>query len=679
MINKLEEYEKFFRLLRRDQEKKFEQYALTPLNALFTEGKAFHGRIVGATEHGQLILKFETRFTPRLKVPMVMCVIKPKAFVDYSDQISRWECTSIKFRENADAHTSFSDVLPIYYLSDKMTIGCGQIRLEMFSAVKLALEQHKDLQFVMLESLPPTELLKNLAEYIVNHQSDSNLILKPKKTYDDWKPVELTNKDDIAGEVLKALENHNVCVLQGPPGTGKSYTLGSIISRVTAEKKSVCVTTQSNASLISLVSQETISPLIEKGGPICKTVLSSEEKRKHPFLMPASKELLVPEGGLLCSTYYSLSRIINTTGHPIYDIIVIEEASQAFLTAIAAFMRLGKKCIIVGDPMQLAPVIEIMNDSDYKSIDINTQANGMMTYVLATEVPCYRITTSFRLTPASSNLTRNFYGGNLTSVQKERTLFNVPIEMAPFFPDEGGTILYHTTGSASAHCSREALELMNKIVAVFKAYYPKRRLAILSPFVQTTKMLEKEFCGDDQKLDIMVETVSRIQGETVDYTIYYVPSRNPGFAFSDNLFNVATSRSRSTTLLITDMPIDYIKIDSNKVLNFLNDCKSVNFGDKQETSLDITKFKNNDRDEIKKLYPGLEHIVDELLDNNIEFSFDGDIDLVDPIGEVIATAGLILFNHKLAIDPADNQSQKVFEREGYRTVSSANFTIDLLK
>ena len=97
-----------------------------------------------------MILKFETRFTPRLKVPMVMCIIRPKALVDFGDQIPRWECTSIKFRENADAHTSFSDVLPIYYLSDKMTIGCGQIRLEMFSAVKQALEQHKDLQFVML-------------------------------------------------------------------------------------------------------------------------------------------------------------------------------------------------------------------------------------------------------------------------------------------------------------------------------------------------------------------------------------------------------------------------------------------------------------------------------------------------------------------------------------------------
>lgn len=31
----------------------------------------------------------------------------------------------------------------------------------------------------------------------------------------------------------------------------------------------------------------------------------------------------------------------------------IEEASQAYLAAIAAFSKLGTHCLIVGDPMQL--------------------------------------------------------------------------------------------------------------------------------------------------------------------------------------------------------------------------------------------------------------------------------------------------------------------------------------
>lgn len=573
-MDRLESYEKFFRLQRRDQEKKYEQYANTSLKSLFAEGRAYYGAITGATEHGQLVLHFDTAVTPRLKVPMTFCLIKKKAYEEYDSDISKWDCTSLRFRENYNAHTNFSDILPIYYLKGKNTIGCGSVSIEMFQAVCSAIDQQMNIKFVMLETLPPTELLMNLAEYIKLYPSDKNLLLAPKISYDEWKPTELTSTDNVAEKVIDSLKEHNVCILQGPPGSGKSYTLAEIVSRMALERNSVCVTTQSNSSLISLVSQDTMKPLIEKG-TICKTVLTAEEKKKHPYLLPADKDLLASEGCLLCSTYYSLSRIINKVDYPIYDLIIIEEASQAFLTAIAAFMKLGKRCLIIGDPMQLPPVVEILNSSDYKGIDVSTQTNGMLTYICSKKVPSYRITTSYRLTEASANQSRFFYGGHLSSVQEKGIIFNVPSDIKPFFPEEGGTLIYTTKGSSDANCSAEALDIIHKIVDTFKGYYPKRRLAILSPYVLTTKFLQAEFCKDNQILDVLVDTVSRIQGETVDYTIYYVPLRNHEFAFSDNLFNVATSRSRSTTLLITDIPLDLIPIGSNKVRQFLSTCKYV--------------------------------------------------------------------------------------------------------
>jgi hypothetical protein len=241
--------------------------------------------------------------------------------------------------------------------------------------------------------------------------------------------------------------------------------------------------------------------------------------------------------------------------------------------------------------------------------------------------------------------------------------------MKPFFPDEGGTIICNTAGGSGANYSKNALEIIRKIVSVFSGYYPKRRLAILTPFVLTTEKLQEEYYRDNQKLDILVETINRIQGETVDYTIYYVPLRNHDFAFSDNLFNVATSRSRSTTLLITDKPLDTIPIPSNKVRNFINECKFVDDKIKSEV----------DRNEIKLFYPGLESLVDELLYNDIQFSFDGDVDLLDPNGVIIATAGLLLEQYKIAIDPVDGDSKQIFERAGYRVISSDEFSIELLK
>jgi superfamily I DNA and/or RNA helicase len=49
---------------------------------------------------------------------------------------------------------------------------------------------------------------------------------------------------------------------------------------------------------------------------------------------------------------------------PIYDYIILEEASQCFLGTIAAANYLVKKVILVGDPIQLPPVVNQENPSN---------------------------------------------------------------------------------------------------------------------------------------------------------------------------------------------------------------------------------------------------------------------------------------------------------------------------
>ena len=68
-----------------------------------------------------------------------------------------------------------------------------------------------------------------------------------------------------------------------------------------------------------------------------------------------------------------------------------------------------------------------------------------------------------------------------------------------------------------------------------------------------------------------------------------------------------------------------------------------------------------------------------LLDHNIQFSHEGDVDLLDKDGIVIATAGMLSKDYKIAIDPVDDDSKQIFERAGYKVISSNEFSIDLLK
>ncbi|MCQ2203710.1 MAG: PIN domain-containing protein [Bacteroidales bacterium] len=590
-MTKIEQYIKFFDLQRRDQEAEYEEYAKTPMSSLFAGGEAYYGEIMGIDKSGKIVMHFSSSQNPRLKVPMVFCVLKDSCGQELGLDFSRWSINSIDFRSRT-CHSSFSDATPIYAMKDdKKTIACDKIDLLMYQAIDKALQNNRKLKFVMLKTLPPTELLKNLKEYIQIHPEDEELLLEAKRTYDEWNPLELGSTEQVDEKVLSSLKKDGIAILQGPPGTGKSYTIASIITKVASEGKNICVTTQSNASLISLISQDPIKEY--RGlGRISKTNITTDESREFPKLKGANKDLTIPKGELLCSTYYSLSRVINKSDSPLYDLIIIEEASQAYLTAIAAFKKLGKMCLIVGDPMQLPPVVKIDVPADYEGIDIETQANGMMTTLRATDIMSFRITTSYRLTGKSARQSSVFYNGHLLSVQKDIIDFSLVTERPVLFPQEGGTIILKTMGASSAILSTEALEIMKYVEREFKGHYPTRKLAILTPYVETTKKLQAEFCKDEQTLDITVDTIHRIQGLTVDYTIYYVPTRNYNFAFSDNLFNVATSRSRSTTLLLTDLPLEMMPIKSTKVRAFMAGCDIINNGGKTSNQNDTQEAHN---------------------------------------------------------------------------------------
>jgi len=103
-------------------------------------------------------------------------------------------------------------------------------------------------------------------------------------------------------------------------------------------------------------------------------------------------------------------------------------------------------------------------------------------------------------------------------------------------------------------------------------------LAIITPFRDSVKELQKRFSTSDIELDLTIETIDRIQGMTVDYAVFYIPGRNPGFAIDDRRFNVATSRSLSTTLIISDIPLHEFHSASPTVLQFIDSCDKYDGG-----------------------------------------------------------------------------------------------------
>ena len=567
MATVIDNYVKFFLHQKQEIIKDYNKIKDVSLKQLFRESKVIIGRIdrVNST-NGHVVLEIDKQLTVRLKTMMNCTLLSKKCFEDLGTNYSNWSISFGEFNkpEHSMWHQGLSDIMPMYFMEshkpDKAYVGCSSLTVKMFSDIEKLLGMGKTLNVLLFDPFPPTEYLENLAVYTKYHPEDRYFIINEDKQYDDWHPIELEfnpqNTLAIPETIGKVLEKEDKCILQGPPGTGKSFTIANIIADYLEKGKSVCVTTMANKGLIELVKQSPLKKYLEEHR-IYKTNLSSDEARTVRGLQYIKRDLLAPKGSLVCSTYYVLSKLFNVDKEPefvmpSFDLIVIEEASQAFLSTLAAFCSLGTKCLIVGDPMQLSPIVINLskNSVEYKIWKVQQQCDGLMNIALNKDIPSYRITTTFRLTEKSANLTKEFYGNSFRSVQPKPVDFS-KID-SPYFPKEGQPIVVFTEDGQDGICSDKAIAIINCVLEELKGAYPDTEVAVISPFKDTVKLLQKRFYTENQDLDLTIDTIDRIQGMNVDYAIVYFPLAAVSFAFAENRFNVATSRSKNTTLIISD-------------------------------------------------------------------------------------------------------------------------------
>lgn len=121
------------------------------------------------------------------------------------------------------------------------------------------------------------------------------------------------------------------------------------------------------------------------------------------------------------------------------------------------------------------------------------------------------------------------------------------------------------------------------------------------------------------------------------------------------------------------------ELDKDEWISFWRRYNLIQFwtGHQEETAGNSQPSTVN-RDEIKELYPGLEDIVDLLIDNDVPFSHEGVFELTNEDNEVIASASMIIDEPKIAIDPFSDHDQAVFEKYGYKVIKQEEFNIELI-
>lgn len=567
-------HQEFYRWQIELQEEEWKRYASSRMKILMEEGKLFLGRIWGTTADGNVVLRFKSDTVPRIKQEYQLCFVGP----DAPESASEWMFTYSTFRtsENPRLSSKNTPVRTIGFLNSDdekwIYLLVSNFDNELLNEVnEKYLKEKIHPRIVLAVSDPPLDYLHNLLKFVSNFPKNEILNLNIRKREENWKPINLDNSKDISSDIIELLQEKDQVIIQGPPGTGKSYLASIICSHFLKNKKSVCLTALTNNALKEIAQQPGLEDALVDG-VVYKTNLSSDEKRKIPLLKPITS-IPPTQGELLLSTYYSLSKkvfeLIQEGKR--YDLLIIEEASQSFLATIAMFKDLAEKVLVIGDHKQLPPLVlsrEIANEI-HESID--KVIDGLKTYAFNYPEFSYRLIKTRRLAASSAKLTGIYYDNSLESISEFENNNILISTYKSLFHLEGGITLAKVPISVKIRNQIDLDMIVAKIGADLVNSNKGIEVAMLTPYIDNEKKIYFQFNRLSNKFNrTIISTIHRVQGITVDYTILYLPLKNAGgFDLDENLFNVATSRAKRGTLIVTSEEIDLMSSKSLETSSFL--------------------------------------------------------------------------------------------------------------
>jgi len=613
----------------------------------------------------QVVFSFPKDKLPKTKIPLT--ATKPKTtdvvtsnFYDFSYSL---------YRKNYVA--AFSECYGVYYheQNGKFNIGFNNFDLVFLNSLS------KGDKIVFGISDPPLKYYFNLIQITKNDVKSTKAedILNSTYHLSDFKPVHIDDSLDLIAKYKNDLKNNDTIIIQGPPGTGKTHFISRLLEVLNKENKSMLVATLANRSLIELAKKYFLLDTTNKM-VVYKSNLTLEESKEVKELQPMPKDFLPAPGSILLTTFYKMTGIaVENITRPVYDYIILEEASQCFLGTIAAAKLLGKKVILVGDPIQLPPVVNQDKPSKI-SPNIDLMLESFTYYASTINCPKFRLTTTYRFSDNACDQTNTFYENSLKSksnIQKGNEIFS---KIPSIYNNKGGcSLFYYDSTNLTV-----IYDLLLSQIKTLLQINPDYEIAILSSTKKGVKLLRDNLLHklNDKQDHILINTVDSVQGLTIDFCFYFAFSDgSPAFSFKLNRFNVATSRARFCTLILLDEVYKVVQPYKGLVAEFISKCEKSNdtsvpkiieevgnndsisakaSGLKVIDKIDLSKFERPK----KEIVIGKENIY--IIDTNVFVDQPDIISMIDKQYQVVLSAKVIDELDKLKVTlPTEQQKQNV--------------------
>lgn len=527
---------------------------------------------------GEIILKFNnSRGIPR-KGEYLYCFTSPKHLHNFRE----WgDITYGELIKNKGFSTELVCIWQ-YSLRDNpqyCLVGFRGADLEFAEHI----EGHAGAFLVLGPNVPPYQYIGNLQKIVRDNQSDSiRNLLEGNVEETSFAPQPFANNVSVTDFVVKQLSLADSVIIQGPPGTGKTTQIANLCEFFCSQGLSVLVTALTNRALMEVAAKDDLKVMLE-AGRVYKTKMSVDEAKELPRLQNL-KQITPEKGKLTLSTFYITSGEANNVGPvPPFDIVIMDEASQALLAMFAAVKLLGKKTLYVGDPNQLSPVVSLNSDRIARR-NYHFYVDGIVSVNALGSIPAYSLTTTYRLSGRAATFTGFFYDNILVSAQDKTKTFTyeeLPKEFDSILDPQGGPSMIKMDLPLGDKKTQSVLTLSTLIVSAFLSLKEKLHITVLSSYIETTKALQKTiFQTVGNHSNLLIDTVSRIQGLTTDVAIYVIPNTGYSFSLDKRLFNVATSRAKRHTIIICDTNIlssgkSIMNYNVFRYLSKLNETQSV--------------------------------------------------------------------------------------------------------
>ncbi|EKN65435.1 putative DNA helicase [Neobacillus bataviensis LMG 21833] len=481
----------------------------------------------------------------------------------------------------------------------------------------------------------PWELLEQLIERLDDIKKNKQKRLRVKKLMDPSMPAKHPDekiKSNIHELVLRSKYNP-VTFVWGPPGTGKTYTLARTAANKYFQEKRILILSHSNQAVDVLIAE--ISAFIKKKdrfreGDVLRYGSNTGEQlanheaitttqllqRQDPHLAEDKEKLIVERHHLkqdlarsfskrdtdhLLELETKIARVLDkirqkeiqfvkdafVVGSTLakaasdpaiyekeFDVVILDEASMAYVPQAAFAATLGKRVIICGDFKQLPPIASSRDAlvSMWLKEDIFHRA-GVADWVENGKLHphLFLLKEQRRMHPDISAFTNQYVYHSLVgdheSVRRSR---NEIVEKAPF-PNQASVLV--DTSFTGAHCMNERTshsrmnvwQALLSFQLIHESYLSGiRSIGYVTPYrAQANLMeliLEDLYEKERSTADIIAATVHRFQGSERDVMVFDTvdgePQTRAGMLLtgkdSERLINVAITRTKGKFIHVSD-------------------------------------------------------------------------------------------------------------------------------